>query len=162
MPDAQPQTGPRADLEVVNVRLSKPAALFLSGMFDHLNSVKALPAAGDREKAVQTSAWLEEIASAAHTAIKEPFDPLLGDSAEAAWRTHGVEDLDGLIADRDRCRQALTGLVEAIHEAAAAGIMPPTLHPAGPGCAAHEHVQPLLQAVTRAERILKVHAGTGS
>lgn len=46
--------------EVV-VTLSRPAALFLESMVGLMNQVKVLPA--DSREALQTSAWLEEIAA---------------------------------------------------------------------------------------------------
>lgn len=45
--------------ERVAVELSEPAARFLLGTVRHLNQVKLLPE--DNAKALQTSAWLEEI-----------------------------------------------------------------------------------------------------
>jgi hypothetical protein len=56
-----PHSGPYVEL-----RLSLPAAAFLHGAVQHMNTLKVLPEGGP--EALQTSAWLEEIEATAAAA----------------------------------------------------------------------------------------------
>lgn len=51
----------------VTVELSRPAAVFLRGMVEHMNKLKILPP--DDVQALETSGWLEEIEAKTRAAL---------------------------------------------------------------------------------------------
>lgn len=109
----------------VTVVLSASAARFLWATVEHLNTLKALP--GNNDQALQTSAWLDEIAAATRRALDseapefEPGHrtPPLINGLCAECRRLSRKPNHQILAENDRLRadvERLDAQLRAVHE----------------------------------------------